>query len=139
MKPHVIVALTACWLTATAAGASARQPAVQDEEPIAYVGHGAFFDRSGNQIRVTQAFLEKAQAWYREQMLSALNARQKRDFAAVEQKQLAGGGEGQARLAARQRALEWLIANSPRYKNDDRTLGKLRALDYALKRSLPES
>src|SRR5262245_36506107 len=139
---RVLVARAACGLlTLTLIIFSSMRPAVaqtQGEEPIAYVGHGAFFDNQGNEIRVTQAFVEKAQRWYREEMLAALTATQKRDFAAFEQ-QLDSGvpAQGQARLAARQRALEWLLAASPKHKNDDRIAGKLHALQAALTRPLP--
>src|SRR2546428_9441092 len=75
----------------------------QGEEPIAYIGHGAFFDRMGNEIQLMQALVEKAQTWYREDMLSALNARQKRDFAMFEQRLYDGVRvQGQARLVVRQ-------------------------------------
>jgi hypothetical protein len=136
---RAVVAAAACWVTAMSGGLWSNEARAQSEEPIASIGHGAFFDRTGNEIPLTQAFVEKAQTWYREDMLSSLNARQKRDFAAFERRLYDGVQvQGQARLAVRQRALEWLVAASPRHKNDDRTLGKLRALRYALTRPLPE-
>jgi hypothetical protein len=138
---RALVALGAVWLSAVSGGLWSSDARAQDreQEPIAYIGHGAFFDHKGNEIRLTQAFVEKAQAWYREDMLSALNAVQKRDFAVFEQGLYVGvPAQGQARLVAQQRALEWLFANSPKHTNDDRTLGKLRALEYALTRPLPE-
>lgn len=45
-----------------------------DDEPIAFIGHGAFFDRSGKQIEVTQDFIEKAQAYYRQRLLNSMSA-----------------------------------------------------------------
>jgi hypothetical protein len=114
------------------------QPA-QAEEPIAYIGHGAFFDRKGNGIEMTQAFVEKAQAWYRANLLADLDERQKREFAVFEKSLYAGVEmKGQTRLVVQNRELEWLLANSPKHKDDDRMLGKLHALGYALMWRLPE-
>jgi hypothetical protein len=134
-----VLVVTAAWmLSAMTLGVWSDCVCAQSEEPIAYTGHGAFFDRNGNQIPLTQTFVNKAQAWYREDMLSALNASQKRDFAALERKLYEGvPARRQARLIARQRALDWLFVNSPRHMGDDRLLGKLRALQFALTQPLP--
>lgn len=110
----------------------------QSEEPIAYIGHGAFFDRRGNEIVVTQEFVQKAQAWYRAELLAGLDQKKKAQFSEFEQQLTKGVRmEGQTRLVVQQRALEWLFANSPKHRDDDRTLGKLRALEYALRWKLP--
>jgi len=102
----------------------------QESEPIAFVGHGAFFDRNGKQIEVTPAFVANAQAWYRNKLLSKLPQAKKNEFAEVE-KRLAPAmrSEGQARLVVQQRALDWLAANSA---VDPETRGKLKALKYEL-------
>jgi hypothetical protein len=110
----------------------------QDQEPIAYIGHGAFFDRAGNQIAVTEAFVERAQAWYRQDMLPALNDAQRDSFAALEEQLLPDTqAQGQAKQVLRQRTLEWLDTNSPRRANDYRKRGKLRALAIALRSRVP--
>jgi hypothetical protein len=130
--------LAACWLIAIVSVLLSTEARAQAEEPIAYIGHGAFFDRTGNEIQVTQAFVEQAQAWYRTAFLSGLDEAKKREFAAFEQRLYDGVQmEGQTRLVFQHRALEWLFANSPKYKDDDRTLGKLRALQYALTWRMP--
>src|SRR4051794_4284584 len=111
----------------------------QTEQPIAYVGHGAFFDSKGNEIKMTLPFVEKAQAWYRADFLSYMDASKKREFAQFEKRLYAGVElKGQTRSVVQQRALEWLFFNSPKHQEDDRTLGKVRALGYALKWHLPE-
>jgi len=136
---RALVALAACWLAAVCGSLWPQDTRAQSEEPIAYIGHGAFFDRQGNEIQLTQAFVERAQAWYREDMLPALSVRQKSEFATLEQQLYAGvPAQSQARLVARQRMLASLLAISPRHRNNDRTLGKLRALEYALTWRLPE-
>jgi hypothetical protein len=132
-RMRALVAFAAGLIGALSLALSSSGARAQAEEPIAYTGHGGFFDRMGNQIQVTQAFVERAQAWYREDMLSALNPGQKRELALFEQRLYdAVPVQGQARLVVRQRALDWLFANSPNHENDDRRLGKLRALEYAL-------
>jgi hypothetical protein len=113
------------------------QPAPQ-QEPIAYIGHGAFFDAAGNEIEITQAFVDKAQAWYRTKLLADLDDVKKREFAALE-KQLLTGVEtkDQTRLVLQNHELQWVLANSTKHKDDDRMQGKLRALRYALSWRLP--
>jgi hypothetical protein len=109
----------------------------QESEPIAYVGHGAFFDGKGNQIPITRGFVAGAQAWYRTKLLAGLNASQKDEFANFERRLNDGlQVEGQARLLVEHRQLEWLVANSKEV--DSRIVGKLNALKYALNWKLPE-
>jgi len=133
------IVLIAGWLLAISGGLWSLEALAQTEQPIAYIGHGSFFDEKGKEIQISQAFVERAQAWYRADLLSGLDARRKREFAAFEQG-LSKGVEmsGQTRLVMQQRTLEWLFANNPGHKDDDRTLGKLRALEYALTWRLPE-
>ncbi|HVH36141.1 MAG TPA: hypothetical protein VM847_18740, partial [Tahibacter sp.] len=121
---------SAAWAGPARAGA---------EEPIAYIGHGAFFEASGRQITPTQQFVAEAQAWYRADLSRRLGEDKAFDFSAFERDLFDGvPAQGQARLVFEQRALEWLYANSARQKDDDRTLGKLRALDFALTFDLRE-
>jgi hypothetical protein len=117
--------LVAYWLVAIAGVLLSTEALAQAEQPIAYIGHGAFFDRAGNEIQVTQAFVEKTQAWYRAAFLLGLDEAKKREFAAFEQRLYSGVQmEGQTAWSFNI-APEWLFANSPKYKNDDRTLGRL--------------
>ncbi|TDR42011.1 hypothetical protein DFR29_10967 [Tahibacter aquaticus] len=111
----------------------------QDEQPIATIGHGAFFDSAGRQITLTQASVAQIQSWYRADLLSGLDERKQAELAQFENDLYAGVPEkGQARLIFQQRALEWLYVNSTLQQEDQRTLGKLRALDFALGFTLPE-
>jgi hypothetical protein len=109
-----------------------------DDEPIAYIGHGGFFDSKGNQIPVTPEFVAKAQAYYRAKLLSRLGAAKQGEFSSFE-KPLNDGAkaQGQAQLVLQQRSLDWLIANSPT-EIDGRTMGKLNALKHQLQWKLPE-
>jgi hypothetical protein len=110
-----------------------------EREPIATIGHGGFFDSAGKQIVPTADFVAKAEAWYRHKLAAALPAEKKARFLEFE-KRLRGGLalEGQDRLIAEARALEWLAANSPAVAADGRTLGKIRALEFVLNWQLPE-
>ena len=120
------------------AGSVARMQ-TQDKEPIASVGHGAFFDHDGKQIEVTLEFVAKAQDWYRKKLLSSLGADKKAAFANVEKRlKAAVKAEGQTRLLVRQHLLDWLVANSEATRRDVRTVGKLNALKFALRWKLPE-
>ena len=121
------------------AGLAPSSMAQEDQQPIAYIGHGAFFDNQGNEIVVTQEFVDRAQGWYRQSLLANLAPERKKAFDELE-KRLSQEFkvQGQARLVVRHAALEWLFANSTRAQDDDRTLGKLRALATALKWQLPE-
>jgi hypothetical protein len=114
-------------------------PATADEpEPIAYIGHGALFDSGGREIVPTVEFVERAQAWYRKRLLTDLSPAKRAEFSAFEARLTNGlRPEGQARLVLQHRALDWLLANSPRLKQDARTLGKLNLIKYRLTWTLP--
>ncbi|MBK8277280.1 MAG: hypothetical protein IPK92_16060 [Nitrospira sp.] len=138
-RARVIVGLALCWGSVVSGGILSDNALAQSEQPIAYIGHGAFFDHSGNQIPLTMAFVEQAQAWYRKDLLTGLDKGKKKAFARFEGRLREGVTmQGQERLVVHQRSLDWLLANSLKYKDDDRTLGKLRALEYALLWQVPK-
>ena len=111
----------------------------QDPEPIAYTGHGAFFDQNGKQIPVTLSFVTRAQAWYRTKLLNGLSAGQKREFAAYEKRLRAGlTVQGQDLLVLQHQALEWLLANTTVADVKLQTAAKLRALRHEMNWRLPE-
>ena len=133
-SPRFCAFLVSALLGLCAAQASAGSP-----QPISTIGHGGFFDADGNQVTLTQDFVIEAQAWYRADMLSRLDADKTFDLASFEADLFDGvPSKGQTRLLFEQRALEWLYDNSTRDPGDYRTLGKLRAMDYALTFRLPE-
>jgi len=127
------------WFLAQGSFVLGSPTAAQTEQPISYIGHGAFFDSKGNEIEVTKEFVAKAQAWYRESLLSSVTPDTQKELAGFE-KRLFSGVEmtGQTRLVAQQRSLQWLFSRSLKHSEDDRTLGKLRALQYALTWRLPD-
>ncbi len=108
------------------------------DEPIAYVGHGGFFERDGRQIVPTAEFVARAQSWYREHLLAGLGPEKRAELSAFERRlgkdlNLAG----QAGLVVQQRSLDWLIAHSPRTKSVGDMQIKLNALAYQLSWQLP--
>jgi hypothetical protein len=110
----------------------------QADEPIAYIGHGGFFDQNGRQIVPTAEFVAKAQSWYRRRLLAGLNSNQRAELSAFERRLSEGlNQDGQARLVVQQRSLDWLIAHSPRTATVGRMRAKLNALSYRLKWRLP--
>lgn len=48
------------------------------DEPIAYIGHGVFFDKTGKPIAVTPEFVEQAQAFYLSRLYERANDEQKK-------------------------------------------------------------
>ena len=129
-----LAAVVAAGLLASTAAHS------QEREPIAFVGHGAFFDADGKQVAPTPDFVARAQAFYRARVSAALPKDGKARFAAFQRKLAAlGDGGGQARLVIDQRALDWLAANVDAGAVDARVLGKISALHYALEFQLADS
>lgn len=108
-------------------------------EPIAYIGHGAFFDHQGRQIVPTPDFVARAQTWYRAHLLAGLDGKTRTEFKAFERRLSAGVGlDIQTNLLVKQRAIDWLIARSaPAKLADGRVLMKLSALKYRLNWKLP--
>ncbi|WP_050385843.1 hypothetical protein [Bradyrhizobium pachyrhizi] len=112
--------------------------AADASEPIAYIGHGAFFDNSGNQIKLTQEFIEKAQAYYRQRLLSSMPADKATAFSDAEK------GVSQPSTSSRQNNLvlqNRSLRSLTRHSTDPdagRIASILNALDYALKSQIPE-
>ena len=109
----------------------------QGEEPIAYIGHGGFFDHRGKQIVPTQEWVMRTQDWYRAKLSGQLDSKGKGAFAVFERRVGAIKAEGQALLIVRQRSLEWLLVNAPLKASDQRTAGKINAIGYQLNFRLP--
>ncbi len=143
LSPHnclkSFTAVVLLTLLSACTGPSSRPDAVDPlgAEPIAYIGHGAFFERDGRQIVPTVAFVERAQRWYRGHLLAGIGANRRRAFADFEERLFEGvNAQGQARLVVQQRALQWLVAHSLN-RVDHRIRGKLNALAYRLDWMLP--
>lgn len=95
----------------------------QDQEPIAFIGHGAMFDAAGNQIQATPAFIEKAQAFYIDALSAQLQPAQKTKFSAERARYFetykrprdGGGQDGvkQDTFIINAALIDWLIKEIP--------------------------
>jgi hypothetical protein len=110
-----------------------------DQEPIAYVGHGAFFDHNGNQIVPTPEFIASALAWYRAKLILQLGPQKRSEFEASERRAREGLNlKGQSQLVLDARMVDWLLANAGKSEDIARIQGKLNAVKHALEWQLPE-
>lgn len=136
LKSGLFLSTAACILTGWLVPPASAQ---QLGDPIAYVGHGGFFDHSGTQIPVTQSFVADALQRYRERFLDTLDDARRREFQEIESRMLQElpTEDRQSELAVQQLSLERLFALTPEADTDFRTLGVLHALRYALTFELP--
>ncbi|MEH2499847.1 hypothetical protein V1294_006326 [Bradyrhizobium sp. AZCC 1678] len=112
--------------------------AAEPDEPIAYIGHGAFFDHQGRQIKVTQDFIANAQEFYRKKLASSMPAERAASIAESEK------ALTQVPASSRQNQLlltnRFLVSLVPYSK--DPAAGRigsfLNALDQSLKTEVPE-
>ncbi len=110
----------------------------QEDEPIAYVGHGGFFDQNGDQITPSVEWVAETQSWYRKRLIDRLEPNQRTELATFERRLTEGLTlDGQAGLVVQQRSLDWLAAHSPHTVDLERLRGKLNALKHRLSWRLP--
>lgn len=108
--------------------------------PIAVMGHGAFLDRSGNQIIPTAKFVTDSIAWYAKDAYDRVPAERR----AVFDRQIAAARSGRV-LTANQRMLldlraaDWLYANAKPLPTDERNRRGLKGLAYVLRFELPRA
>jgi len=99
-----------------------------ENEPIAYIGHGALFDTNGDEMQVTPQFVKAAQQCYLDILLRQADEQQQTLF---EQKQssLLDGHQWDVRseLYANTALLEWLV-KEVKPADADQLLGKLTLL-----------
>ncbi len=107
-------------------------------EPIAYIGHGAMFDAEGREIPPTAEFIEAAQAWYLAYLSEKASGRR---FKARRDRLVRTFADlpfqGQERLMARQAVLEQLLLISGIERTDPRLPGKVNLIGYNLNWVLP--
>lgn len=110
-----------------------------DEEPVAYIGHGAFFDARGGQIAMTPAEVERIHAWYEARLLRRMDAKHQSEFQSL-RSQLTKSLDLTAseRSFAAQAALSRAAQGDAALAGDFRTIGKLRALEYKMRRTLQQ-
>jgi hypothetical protein len=122
-------------LTLQAAAQTPQATVVND--PIAFIGHGALYDKAGNEINVTPEFIKKAQNYYLDQLYkqatasqrSAIDEKKTRVFQGVQL-------DAQSELVANSKLIDSLIkdVNPP---NSGELLGKNNILDHYLHSRMP--
>jgi hypothetical protein len=113
--------------------ASALQQAhSNNDEPIAYIGHGAMFDRNGKEIQVTSEFIREAHKFYLNTLLKQADERQRALF---EQKQKRLFSQQQWDIRSEHyinsALIEWLI-KEVKPASSDALSGKLKLLKQKL-------
>jgi hypothetical protein len=96
-------------------------------DPIAYVGHGALFDRDGRQLALTPELVQGIQELYIHELLASADADQ-RDVFAEKRQRVHGGGAWGVRdtLYANAALIDWLVdqtEQSARPADADRVSG----------------
>jgi hypothetical protein len=133
----------------TAPGLARPQSAIpMSEGPVAYVGHGAMFDREGNELEPTPELIGQAQEFYLRQLLRRANEGQRQRFRELQAQLVQGldlGSpqsrlvlEGQSRLVLNSRLVDWLI-RTVRPENSDRLLSINNTIELKLQQKLPEA
>lgn len=108
------------------------------EEPIAIVGHGAFFDKSGKQIVVTLDFAERAQLWYRAAILEQAGEKERSTFLNEEKQALEGlTANRQEQLILQNQLLQNVSTGESTSLANKKFSAKLSALRYQMNWALP--
>jgi hypothetical protein len=111
---------------------------VGDKEPVAYIGHGAMFDRSGHEVAPTLSFISQAQAWYRADLTARLTAVQRAELEIFEQSLIQGlAPSPQSQLVINTYVLDWLIG-ATRTDDGDRLRGKNNLMRSLLQNRLSD-
>jgi hypothetical protein len=108
------------------------------DEPISFIGHGAMFDKAGNEIAPTPEFIRRAQAWYRDYLVGKLSKAQRVEFDKLKSKLTEGLAlDEQSQLVANSRLLDWLL-DTAKVENADRVRGKNNLLKFLLTTKLSD-
>jgi hypothetical protein len=105
------------------------------DDPIAYIGHGAMFDRSDNRIEPTREFIADAQRFYMEFLSERLLDQQRQSFKSKRERLFAGPElDEQSRLIANSALIDWQIQNVDAARVEDlhRLAGKNSFLKWLL-------
>ncbi len=82
----------------------------QQEEPIAFIGHGSMFDQDGNEIEITEEFIDQALRYYLDDLYTKATDEQKKRFDDTRSEVLAGRSWGRrTELYATAELADWLL------------------------------
>ncbi len=114
-------------------------PLSETMEPIAYIGHGAMFDRTGKEIQVTPEFLREAQNYYRDALLKKTDEKRRVLFEQKRQRLFSGQKwDSQSEHYTNVALIEWLIKET-KPANADTLSGKMKLLRQKLLESALQS
>jgi len=128
-------------VVALVAGGRGSMPQAQENRPpVAYTGHGAFFDGEGRQITPTESFIRGALDWYRRDVEPRVRPGKLRIY----ERQLAAARQAGERTVNQQlmlelRAVQWLLANARPAAADAKSRSVLNSLAYVLQFELPKN
>ncbi|MEO1245630.1 MAG: vWA domain-containing protein [Pseudomonadota bacterium] len=115
------------------------QPAIAQEEPIAFIGHGSMFDQDGNEIEVTEEFIERALEYYLESLYDQATDEQKTRYDGVRSEVLTGRSWGRkTELYANAELLDWLLLEV-KPKHGHALRGKINLIRTKLRWGLSEA
>lgn len=106
------------------------------QEPIAFIGHGSMFDSDGNEIGITEAFIEQSQEYYLGELYQAADDDKKALFDRQKAKLLQGSQwDKQSQMIANAALIDWLIREvNP--ENAHILQGKNNLLQHYLRKQL---
>lgn len=111
----------------------------QEQDPIAAVGHGGFFNNDGKQIALTLDYVEHAQSWYEKSLQEAMEKKQQYEYAELERvlfQDLQISRQDQ--LILRNHLLSWAAQKIEGRTQNSRIVHKLNALRSAMRWTLTE-
>ncbi len=104
------------------------------DEPIAYIGHGAAFDRKGREIALTPAFIESAQGYYIQKLRERVTPEQRKEFDRLRETLPKGKRwDRQTQLYASSALMDWLLSRTP-IDPMGAIAGKNNLLKYAIRK-----
>ena len=117
----------------------AAQVQTVEDEPIAYVGHGAMFDKHGTELAPTIRFIRQAQEWYMADLLKRVGKKQQTQFSSLKQEMTTNlAVDEQSQLVLNSSLMDWLIDRAE-IKDRERLRGKNNLLKKYLKRKLSDN
>ncbi|NTJ51560.1 hypothetical protein G6K93_31615 [Agrobacterium rhizogenes] len=109
-----------------------------DNEPIAFIGHGAFFSSDGRQIDVTLDFIESVQTYYRQKLTSSMTNDKNASAIELEKRASQISTSSRQNRLLLQNSFLASIASDSTDPDVGQIRAKLNALNNALKVLVPE-
>ncbi len=140
MRTHLVLTFLLVLAALARGGAITAARAQDNAAPIAYMGHGAFFDTSGKQIVPTEKFIRGALGWYRTEAAKRVPAAERAAF----ERRLGAARQSPGLTVNQQlmlelRAVDGLLAKAKPAPADEQHRLGLNGLSYVLQFELPKN